>query len=67
MKLFGPQGGQVKVRWLVLQLALVFALLLGHVLQVEDGTTLWVVEAGRPVEKAQHKQGAKASRHSLQA
>ena len=46
MELLGSQGRQVEVGRLVLQLALVFALLFGHVFEVEDGPPLRVVEAG---------------------
>ena len=44
------ESGEVKVRRLVLDLVFIFPLLLGHVLDVEDGSPLRVVEARRPVE-----------------
>ena len=44
------ESGEVKVRRLVLDLVFIFPLLLGHVLDVEDGSSLRMVEARRPVE-----------------
>ena len=51
------EGGKVKVGRLVLDLVLVLPLLLAHVLEVEDGPPLGVVEAGRPVEHAEEEEG----------
>ena len=39
------ESGEVKVRRLILDLVFIFPLLLGHVLDVEDSSPLWVVEA----------------------
>ena len=58
------EGGKVKVGRLVLDLVLVLPLLLAHVLEVEDGPPLRVVEAGGPVEHAEEEErGGRCSDH----
>ena len=61
------EGGKVKVRRLVLDLVLVLALLLAHVLEVEDGPPLGVVEAGRPVEHPEEEEGRGGGGDHLQS
>jgi hypothetical protein len=58
---------EVKVWRLVLRLVLVFSLPLGHVLQVEDGPPLRVVEAGGTVEEAEEEQRREDGGHRLKA
>ena len=59
------ESGEVKVRRLVLDLVFIFPLLLGHVLDVEDGPPLGVVETGRPVEHPQEEQHHEHGGHGL--
>ena len=56
MKGLEAQCAEVEVRRFVLDLVLVLPLLLGHVLDVEDGPPLRVIEAGGPVEHSQEEQ-----------
>ena len=60
------EGGKVKVRRLVLDLVLVLPLLLAHVLEVEDGPPLRVVEAGGAVEHAEEEEGGGRGSDHLQ-
>ena len=61
------QCAEVEVRRFVLDLVLVLPLLLGHVLDVEDGPPLGVVETGRPVEHPQEEQHHEHGGHGLKA
>ena len=58
--------GEVKVRRFALNLALVLSLPLGHVLQVQDGPSLWVIEAGRSVKEANKEQRGQSQCYSLE-
>ena len=51
-----PQRGKIKVGRLVLQLVLVLPFLLGHVFNMQDCSSLWVVETGRSVEHSHKEQ-----------
>ncbi len=65
----GPraQRREVEIRRLVLHLVLVLPLALGHVLQVQYGSALRVVQAGRPVEQAHEEERRDCPRERLQA
>ena len=62
-----PQAGEVEVGRLALHLVLVLPLALGHVLEVEDGPALRVVERGRAVEGAEDEEEGGAPGHRLEA
>lgn len=50
------QQREVEVGRLTFKLGLVLPLPLGHVLEMEDGSTLRMVEAGRPIEEADEEE-----------
>ena len=61
------QQREVEVGRLALDLGLVLPLPLGHVLEVENGSALRMVEAGRPVEEADEEERGQCHRHGLKA
>ena len=67
MKRLHPQSRKIEVRRFVFDLVLVLALLLAHVLEVEDGPPLGVVEAGRPVEHPEEEKGRSGGSDHLQS